>query len=198
MNGKSVNGLSTGVLMINRKVNAIRILRGCSNFQDDNTQMVYILSLLTVRLEFAPKCYPEIAVRGIEYAFGYPKLRFGINLNDALPNNQKTNVPKSLDQEVITINRMWKYARKAHEYKLTYSLISDMNDGETASTGKDGIEHITKVFIALSSGCMPTISSLLNHEGDKNNELSYIHSIVLKIIGQNSVHLQLNAYLELC
>ena len=57
----------------------------------------------------------------------------------------------SLNQQVLTVNRIRKYARKAREYKLTYSLIFDINDGETGSTSKDDIEHITKEFKAHRS-----------------------------------------------
>ena len=53
---------------------------------------------------------------------------------------------KSLDREVLTLNRMRKFARKAREYKLTYALLFHMADGKDASAGKDDIKHIKKLF----------------------------------------------------
>ena len=136
---------------MNKKTSAIDMLRGCHDFKHEQTQMMFILNLLGVFLDLTPKCHPEIAGRGVEYAWGYAKLRFRMEFNDAIAKHLKENVLKSLDREVLTINRIRKFARKAREYKLTYSLIFDMNDGETGSTGKDDIEHITKEFKAHRS-----------------------------------------------
>ena len=47
---------------------------------------------------------------------------------------------------MITTNRICKFARKTQEYKLTYSLVFQMLDGEDVSAGKDDVEHITKLF----------------------------------------------------
>ena len=58
---------------------------------------------------------------------------------------------KSLDQQVLTLNRLRKFARKAREYKLTYSLLCHLSDENDGSAGKDDIEHITKVFKAHRS-----------------------------------------------
>ena len=58
---------------------------------------------------------------------------------------------KSLDREVLDINRIRKFARKAREYKLTYSLMFDMADGGKEAAKKSDIEHITKVFKAHRS-----------------------------------------------
>ena len=114
--------------------------------------MMYICDLLGARLELTPKCHPEIAGQGIEYAWGYSKLRFWKDFNDAVAANLRDNVMKSLDRQVITTNRIRKSARKAREYKLTYALIFYLGeDNEIASKGKDEIEHITKLFKAHRS-----------------------------------------------
>ena len=47
---------------------------------------------------------------------------------------------------MLTTNRIRKFARKIREYKLTYSLVFHMSDGEDASAGKGDVEHITKLF----------------------------------------------------
>jgi hypothetical protein len=53
----------------------------------------------------------------------------------------------ALSREVLTINRIRKFARKARDYKLTYSYLGALADGEDASASAKGrIEHLTKQF----------------------------------------------------
>ena len=114
--------------------------------------MMYICDLLKAHLLFTPKCHHEIAGRGVEYAWGYSKLRFRRDFNDAIPANLKRNVVQSLDRGVFTTDRIRKFARKAREYKLTYALIFYMeNEDSNGTKGKDDIEHITKLFKAHRS-----------------------------------------------
>ena len=108
--------------------------------------MMYILNLLGVLLILTPKYHPEIAIRGVEYTWGYSKLRFCQDFNNTVAKNLKANVLKSLDREVLDINRIRKFVRKAREYKLTYSLMCVMADGGKKAAKKSDIEYITKVF----------------------------------------------------
>ena len=128
------------------------MLKRCDDFRNEKTHLMYILDLLNVVLRLTPKCHPEIAGRGVEYAWGYSKLRFRIDFNDAVAINLKRNVLRSLGADVLTLDRVRKFARKAREYKLTYALLFHLADGEELnSTGKDEIEHITKLFKAHRS-----------------------------------------------
>ena len=77
--------------------------------------MMYILNLPTVLLILTPKCHPEIAGRGVEYAWGYSKLRFRQGFNDGVAKNLTVKVLKSIDREVLDINWIRKFARKARE-----------------------------------------------------------------------------------
>ena len=152
MKGASCKDDLTGVITIDKTTSVIRMLKGCADFKNEKTQMMYICDLLGARLELTPKCHPEIAGRGIEYAWGYSKLRFRQDFNDAVAAHLRDNVMTSLDRQVITTNRIRKFARKAREYKLTYSLVFYQGeDNEIASKGKDEIEHITKLFKAHRS-----------------------------------------------
>ena len=68
--------------------------------KNETTQLMFILDLLNVRLILTPKGHPEIAGRGVEYCWGYAKLRFRRDFNDAIAKNLKANVLKSLDTNV--------------------------------------------------------------------------------------------------
>ena len=114
--------------------------------------MMYICNLLGILLRLTPKCHPKIASRGIKHAWGYSKLRFQINFNDAVARNLKENVVRSLSSDVLTVDRVRKFAKKAREYKLTYALLFHLSDGEElGSIDKDKIEHIIKLFKAHRS-----------------------------------------------
>ena len=152
MQGTSSKDGVTGVVTVDRTTSVVQILRGCNDFKTEQTQMMYILTLLGVMLILTPKCHPEIAGRGVEYSWGYGKLRFRIDFNDAVASHLKDNVMKSLDASVLTLNRIRKFARKAREYKLTYSLLFHCEEsGKEERTGKDTIEHLTKLFKAHRS-----------------------------------------------
>ena len=106
MNGKSIKDPVTEVIAMDKTTSIIRILKGCSDFKNEQTQLMYIMDLLGARLTLTPKCHPEIAVRGVEYAWGYGKLRFHRNFNDAIAKNLNNNVRRSLANDVIPINRL--------------------------------------------------------------------------------------------
>ncbi len=80
------------------------------------------------------------------HAWGYAKLRFRPGINDAVASHLEENVKAALSREVLTINRIRKFARKARDYKLTYSYLVALADGEDASAAKGRIEHLTKLF----------------------------------------------------
>ena len=113
-----------------------------------------------------PKCHPEIAGRGVEYTWGYAKLQFRRGINDAVASHLEENVKTALSREVLTINRIRKFARKAQDYKLTYLsyLVAFLPDGEelhlqlraTLSTSQSCLSSIVQ-------SSMPIISSLLMH-----------------------------------
>ena len=151
MNGTSSKDPVTSMVTIDKTTSALSILKRCSDFQNEQTQMMFICSLLLVKLLLTPKCHPEISGRGVEYAWGYSKLRFRIDFNDAIAAHLQTNVEQSLDRDIITINRIRKFARKTREYKLTYALINQMSEGKDKSSGKDEIEHLTKMSKAHRS-----------------------------------------------
>ena len=151
LNGTPSKDAVTGVVNLDKTTSVIRMLKRCSDFKNEQTQISHILNLLGISVRLTPKCHPEIAGRGVEYAWGYAKLQFRCKFNDAIAKNLKDNVLKSLDRDVITVDRSRKFARKAREYKLTYALIVDLANGTDATAGKDEIEHITRMFKAHRS-----------------------------------------------
>jgi hypothetical protein len=106
------------------------------------------------------KVYPEIAVVGIEYDWIYAKLKYWKEINNGLAAHLEEKVKRALcPEEMLTLKRTRKFARKAREYKLTYFFlirmtedIGDTTDGHITAdakrVAKDTIESITKAFKA--------------------------------------------------
>jgi hypothetical protein len=101
------------------------------------------------------KVHPEIAGVGIEYGWGYAKLKYWKEINDGIAAHLEENVKKALSPELtVTISRTQKFARKAHGYKLTYFFLSSMltqtdsTQGGDEGLSKETIKSITKAFKA--------------------------------------------------
>ena len=127
-----------------------RFLDECDDFKNEKSQMEYVLEQhLNVMLRMTPKCHPEIAGQGIEYAWGYAKLRFRQKYNDMTAANLKENVRAVLSTEVLTKIRTNKFVRKARDYKLTYLFLLEQTEklkkSEHGNT-HERIERIMKLF----------------------------------------------------
>jgi hypothetical protein len=72
------------------------------------------------------------------------------------------NVKNALSTEVLTLNRLWKFAQKARDYKLTYTFLINRTGGNAASAAKDKIEHITKMFKTHQSAMDANYSFIAN------------------------------------
>ena len=73
------------------------VLSNCLDFKNKKSQMQYVLKdKLGVSLRMTPKCHLGIAGQVIEYAWGYAKLRFSKNFNNAQASNLEKNVREAL------------------------------------------------------------------------------------------------------
>jgi hypothetical protein len=138
-----------------------RILERCDDFKLEKSQLECLVDSLGGNCRMTPKVHPEIAGVGIEYDWGYAKLKFRKEINDGLALHLEENVKKALSPtETLTLNRTRKFARKAREYKLTYFFLfsmltqTDLTPGSTLvgadeqRLAKETIESITKAFKA--------------------------------------------------
>ena len=95
----------------------------CDDFKGETSQLQFIATQLGVSVIMTPKAHAELAGQGIEYSWGYAKLKF--RQNNTSPHDQAkrlvANVAAALStNESMTITRVRKFVRKAREYKLIY------------------------------------------------------------------------------
>jgi predicted HicB family RNase H-like nuclease len=85
----------------------------CCKFANEKPQLEFISKrYLEAFIRLTPKCHPEIARGGIEYAWGYSKLPFCYGINDAVASYLEENVKAALSCEILTINQICKFAWK--------------------------------------------------------------------------------------
>ena len=96
-------------------------------------------SQLGVTVDRTPKCHPELAGEGIEYAWGAAKLYY-----QKQPLKDKRNksvyeelVKRSLSNQILSLQFMRQFSRRAHRYILAYrSLLSKRRDDTTSTDVK--------------------------------------------------------------
>jgi hypothetical protein len=146
--GNKVNEKERG--KIDLKTSLRYLLGQCTDFKREITQLQYIASELGCTVIMTPKAHPELAGRGIEYAWGYSKLVFRRD-NDAIAKNLIKNVLRAIraDGEDAPLNliRIRKFARKARDYKVAYKSFFDAEangDEEAKQLSYAKIEHQVK------------------------------------------------------
>lgn len=165
----------TEIVSVDKATSILRILGKCNDFKNEQMPLKYILTLLDVDLRLTPKCHHEISGIGIEYAWGYVKLRFRCEFNDTIAMHLKENVLKLSDRSVITINRVRKFTRKAREYKLTISLLIHEADGEDVTVSKMRKSILRSSSRSIDLQWILIIISLLRHNFTYGNKCTYIN-----------------------
>jgi hypothetical protein len=95
----------------------------CSDFQNETSQLQHIATKLGVGVTMTPKAHAELAGQGIEYSWGYAKLKFRqSNTSQDQAKKLRANVMNALSTtDCITTTRVRKFVRKAREYKVIYN-----------------------------------------------------------------------------
>ena len=120
------------------------ILQNCLDFCNEKSKLECLVEELGGKFRLTPKCHPEIAGIGIEYCWGYAKWQFRCEFNTGIPQAIDKNVLLALDtKNVLTIDRCRKFARKAHDYKLTYLYVMQ---NTMKGLKKEEIEQIMRAF----------------------------------------------------
>lgn len=102
------------------------------DFLDEETMLQYHGRLMGVSVDRTPKCHPELAGEGIEYAWGCAKgayRRMDIVMKRG-KDNFRESVRKSLDNlSILTLPRMRKFSKRARQYIRAYQVIEERQSG---------------------------------------------------------------------
>jgi hypothetical protein len=69
-----------------------RILSNCEDFKLEKSKLECLVEALGGNCRMTPKVHPEIAGVGIEYDWGYAKLKYRKEMNDGIASHLKQNV----------------------------------------------------------------------------------------------------------
>ena len=94
-----------------------------------------------VTIDRTPKCHPELAGKGIKYAWAIAKLHYRkAPISDKRTKAKfKILVDKSTSVGVLSINKICGCSRKAHTYMKLYKAMEDIKMDDSALANKHGI-----------------------------------------------------------
>ena len=102
------------------KVDQLReIMANCYDFQHEETALEQAMHKQGHLLRMTPKGHPELAGVGIEYSWGKSKMLFRKH-NDCNPKTFHTQVLTAMAREVLFLDRVRKFARRARDYMRCY------------------------------------------------------------------------------
>jgi hypothetical protein len=115
------------------------VLSQCSDFLAEKGALATLIESRGHICVASPKCHPELAGNGIEYAWGIIKKKFRA-INDEENKNLVKNIEESYN--VLSIDISWRFQRKARTYRRTYCALNSVHETSTFEI----IEKMTQKF----------------------------------------------------
>jgi hypothetical protein len=95
------------------------VLATCADFRQEKFALQELVEKDGHILLLGVKCHPEMAGVGVEYCFGMSK-RYFRQHNDCIAKNLEINVRRSFGEDVLPLQRLWKFERRARQYMHMY------------------------------------------------------------------------------
>ena len=115
-----------------------KLMDGCTDFKNERSELTNLVEMRGHILLMSPKYHPEVAGKGVEYSWGKAKYHFRNHSNDCVAANLRVNVDDCLSAEVLTLDRVHKFARRSRDYKRIYEDIRDNKDGAFKTESSSG------------------------------------------------------------
>jgi len=90
------------------------VLANLEDFKSEKSALEELVHSRGHILLMSPKGHPELAGKGVEYAWGAAKLLFR-KINDCKVKNMHINILRVMDTDYLTFERCRKFARKARD-----------------------------------------------------------------------------------
>lgn len=97
----------------------------CHDFLNEEGMLQHVAKRIGVEVLLTPKCHAELAGEGVEYVWGGAKGEYRrLSLAQKRgKDNFKSSMHHCLSEEVIPIERVRKYARRARQYLMAYHAV---------------------------------------------------------------------------
>ncbi|CAN0262157.1 unnamed protein product [Ectocarpus sp. 12 AP-2014] len=136
--------------------NIFTVLGECPDFKQEKSALQHLLEGRSHVLTMLPKCHPELAGVGIEYAWGKAKLEFRRKLYDENPKKLEENMLKALSTEtILTLTRICRFARRTRDNRRTYALLgsvqTNLEELKRKHDGAEGFRLIEKMVASCKA-----------------------------------------------
>jgi hypothetical protein len=183
-----------------QKLHPSVITARCEDFQNEKSQLEFVIETLGGSCLMSPKYHPEIAGEGIEYLWGYVKKIYRVNWSIREAKDQKEGDFLRLIDGImdgsdgkLTTAVVRKSARRARDYILAYRLIQKeqekqerqesgeemglQNDNEEANEEVDwGVDKIS-VSYALIEKVVKQFRSKKTHRAPRDLDTAFINNL---------------------
>ena len=137
--GKTISSIASGNLEPSQESSICELMKLQSDFVNEITFLQHYGTMLGIVVDHIPKYHPEIAGKGIEYAWDIAKLHYRrLSLEKKRAKAGFKNLAmNSLDTvNVLTLKCMRLCSRKARNYMKMYIAIEDVDSSGTELTNK--------------------------------------------------------------
>ena len=129
-----------------------QLLASCDDFMNEKCQLEYIAEKLGATVLITTKYHAEYAGEGIEYSWGLAKAMYRKKPLESKKgkDNFHSLVHKCISRNLINVEMVRKFSKRAREYMLTYMYFeennSDTNDGVPVNITCTKIEKMKKIM----------------------------------------------------
>jgi hypothetical protein len=119
------------------------MLRQCFDFANALSQLEYVCSECGVEAIITTKYHAEYAGEGVEYSWGAAKAlyqRYPIYSKQGKENFLDL-VSRCTSRDVMTMELIRKFSRRARSYMLTYKSLEMVGENEDTKQSQDNISH---------------------------------------------------------
>jgi len=131
------------------------MMESCSDFAGEVSQLEHVAQSLGTRVIITTKYHAEYAGEGIEYLWGYSKLVYRRHPLSAKKGKENFDllVDKCISRDLITIDMVRKFSRRARGYMQAYVVFESSDEMKNNSSKPDNITHhmIEKMKKVISS-----------------------------------------------
>ncbi len=138
--------LIEGKDLVDPALDAPLVLSQCEDFANEIGALDHQLRLRGHRLILSPKCHPELAGVGIEYSWGKIKMIFRSQFNNGKVTELMENVQASIGEDVLPMERIWRYSRRTRDYMRAYEIIAENPDISIEDQSFRLIESVCKRY----------------------------------------------------
>jgi hypothetical protein len=158
----------------------IEMLKLQTDFANEETLIESYSRTLGVRSGKSPPGHPEVAGEGIEFVWGAGKVCFRFHpLKDKKTKDDFINlVHYCLSDEVLSVDRVRSFARRARQYMLAYRSISEQID-----VADDDDKKENKMSHALIEKCVKLFRKRKTHRSAVDFDNGFIKGVMEKMEG---------------